>query len=205
MIGSAAPDVVELYPGATARHARAALEAVLERMPFEVHAVSVEDGSEFMADFEVACRDRGIALFVLPPRSPKLERIGRARQPDPHRGVLRGHRRRARPRLARRGTARLGARLQHRPTPPSARLPHPGRVPGLARGRGVTEVPDEYSALTLSGPVGRLWPLPSGSNSVGRVLASQAPPPLPWPPPHDLPLAGLCPARGAILAVVAVP
>jgi transposase InsO family protein len=72
VIGSAAPDVVELYPGATARHARAALEAVLERMPFEVRAVSVDNGSEFMADFEVACRDRGIALFVLPPRSPKL-------------------------------------------------------------------------------------------------------------------------------------
>jgi putative transposase len=25
-----------------------------------------------MADFEEACRARGIALFVLPPRSPKL-------------------------------------------------------------------------------------------------------------------------------------
>ena len=41
-------------------------------MPFEVRAVSVDNGSEFMAEFETACRDRGIALFVLPPRSPKL-------------------------------------------------------------------------------------------------------------------------------------
>ncbi len=72
MIGSAAPDVVELYPSATARHARAALDAVLKRMPFPIRAISVDNGSEFMADFEADCRDRGIRLFVLPPRSPKL-------------------------------------------------------------------------------------------------------------------------------------
>ena len=41
-------------------------------MPFKVRSISVDGGSEFMAEFEVACRDRGIALFVLPPRSSKL-------------------------------------------------------------------------------------------------------------------------------------
>ena len=40
-----------------------------------------------------------------------------------------------------------GRHLQHRPTPPGPRLPHPGRVPGLARARGVTEVPNEYTPL----------------------------------------------------------
>ena len=70
--GPAAPDVLELAPSATAAHACAALEAVLARMPFPVRAISVEDGSEFMAEFEAACQARGIALFVLPPRSPKL-------------------------------------------------------------------------------------------------------------------------------------
>ena len=48
-------------------------------MPFPVRALSVEDGSEFMAEFEQACAERGIALFTLPPRSPKLNgRVERA-------------------------------------------------------------------------------------------------------------------------------
>lgn len=41
-------------------------------MPFPVRAISIDNGSEFMADFETACEARGIRLFVLPPRSPKL-------------------------------------------------------------------------------------------------------------------------------------
>jgi putative transposase len=41
-------------------------------MPFPVRAISIANGSEFMAEFEAACAARGIALFVLPPRSPKL-------------------------------------------------------------------------------------------------------------------------------------
>ena len=32
----------------------------------------MDGGSEFKADFEVLCQERGIRLFVLPPRSPKL-------------------------------------------------------------------------------------------------------------------------------------
>ena len=34
--------------------------------------LQVDGGSEFAADFETACRDRRLRLFVLPPRSPKL-------------------------------------------------------------------------------------------------------------------------------------
>ena len=41
-------------------------------MPFKVRAISVDNGAEFMAEFEQACATRGIRLFVLPPRSPKL-------------------------------------------------------------------------------------------------------------------------------------
>jgi putative transposase len=65
-------DVVELASRATAGRAVAALEAIVARMPFGVRAISVDGGSEFRAEFEVACRERGICLFVLPPRSPKL-------------------------------------------------------------------------------------------------------------------------------------
>ncbi len=35
-------------------------------------AIQVDGGSEFEAIFEEECRRRGIKLFVLPPRSPKL-------------------------------------------------------------------------------------------------------------------------------------
>ncbi len=41
-------------------------------MPFKIKAIQVDGGSEFMAQFEEACQQRRIRLFVLPPRSPKL-------------------------------------------------------------------------------------------------------------------------------------
>jgi putative transposase len=65
-------DVLELGRRATARAAADALDRLAERMPFPVRAISIDNGSEFMAEFETACEARGIALFVLPPRSPKL-------------------------------------------------------------------------------------------------------------------------------------
>ena len=41
-------------------------------MPFAIRAIQVDGGSEFMGEFEAECQKRGIRLFVLPPRSPKL-------------------------------------------------------------------------------------------------------------------------------------
>ena len=57
---------------ATAGTAADFLQELVTRMPFPVQAIQVDGGSEFMAEFEVACHDLGIALYVLPPRSPKL-------------------------------------------------------------------------------------------------------------------------------------
>ena len=65
-------DVVEAHTRATANTSATFLNAVLDRRPFPVHAIQVDGGSEFQAGFEEACRERGIRLFVLPPRSPKL-------------------------------------------------------------------------------------------------------------------------------------
>jgi putative transposase len=65
-------DVLHLASRATATTATAALAAILDRMPFPVRALQVDGGSEFMAEFEATCADRQIRLFVLPPRSPKL-------------------------------------------------------------------------------------------------------------------------------------
>lgn len=57
---------------ATAGTARAFLAEVQARLPFPLKAIQVDGGSEFMAEFEAACQEQAIALFVLPPRSPKL-------------------------------------------------------------------------------------------------------------------------------------
>jgi len=65
-------DVLGVYGRATAITARDFLDAVIDRMPYAVRAIQVDGGSEFKAEFEEACREKGLRLFVLPPRSPKL-------------------------------------------------------------------------------------------------------------------------------------
>jgi putative transposase len=79
-------DVVEVHRRATAQAATAFLGALQARMPFPVKAIQVDGGSEFQAQFEQACAERGIRLFVLPPRSPKLngcvERAHRTHQEE---------------------------------------------------------------------------------------------------------------------------
>jgi putative transposase len=65
-------DVAGLHKAATARTAAAFVERVVAEMPFPVRGVQVDGGSEFMAEFEQACQRLGVRLFVLPPRSPKL-------------------------------------------------------------------------------------------------------------------------------------
>jgi transposase InsO family protein len=65
-------DVLGIASQATARTAAGFLDEVQERMPFPVKAIQVDGGSEFMAEFEEECQSRKIRLFVLPPRSPKL-------------------------------------------------------------------------------------------------------------------------------------
>ena len=65
-------DVLEVHTRATATAATTFLDAIEARTPFPVRAIQVDGGSEFQADFETECQRRGIRLFVLPPRSPKL-------------------------------------------------------------------------------------------------------------------------------------
>jgi transposase InsO family protein len=65
-------DVLGLYSRATANTAAQFLDAILARTPNELKAIQVDGGSEFKADFEALCEERGLPLFVLPPRSPKL-------------------------------------------------------------------------------------------------------------------------------------
>ncbi|NLE94175.1 MAG: transposase [Dehalococcoidia bacterium] len=65
-------DVLEAHTRATSRTASAFIDTLLQRMPFPVKAIQVDGGSEFEDLFEAECQKRGIHLFVLPPRSPKL-------------------------------------------------------------------------------------------------------------------------------------
>ena len=64
--------VARPYKRATAKNAAEFLERVRAQMPDPVRAVQIDGGSEFMAEFEQACADATIPLYVLPPRSPKL-------------------------------------------------------------------------------------------------------------------------------------
>ncbi len=65
-------DVLEVHGRATSLAAAHFLDPLLNRMPFPIAALPVDGGSEFAAEFEMACQQRGLPLFVLPPRSPKL-------------------------------------------------------------------------------------------------------------------------------------
>ena len=65
-------DVVEVHTALSASLATRFLDTCQARMPFRIKALQVDGGSEFKAAFEAACQQRGLKLFVLPPRSPKL-------------------------------------------------------------------------------------------------------------------------------------
>lgn len=65
-------DVLEAHTRASSRTATAFMDSLLGRMPFPVKVIQVDGGSEFQDCFEEECQRRGIKLFVLPPRSPKL-------------------------------------------------------------------------------------------------------------------------------------
>ena len=65
-------DIIDVYSRATANTAAHFLDKLEQRMPFTIRAIQVDGGSEFEAVFEEECQRRNIKLFVLPPRSPKL-------------------------------------------------------------------------------------------------------------------------------------
>ena len=83
-------DVIQAHTRATASTAAQFLETLLHRMPFPIRALQVDGGSEFAADFEQACQQCGLRLFVLPPRSPKLNgAVERAQRTHTERSFIR--------------------------------------------------------------------------------------------------------------------
>ena len=64
--------VARPYKRATAKNAAEFLDACARKCPTPSGPSKSTAGSEFMAEFEMACADAKIPLYVLPPRSPKL-------------------------------------------------------------------------------------------------------------------------------------
>jgi len=63
--------VAETFSNATSTAAASFLHKVIKNMPFQVHSVQVDGGSEFMKYFEEACQKLGVELYVLPPSRPQ--------------------------------------------------------------------------------------------------------------------------------------
>jgi putative transposase len=66
-------DVSRAYRHASSFAAALFLEYMEKKFPFPVRAIQIDGGSEFKKHFEQACQERGIRLFIIPPRSPKLQ------------------------------------------------------------------------------------------------------------------------------------
>jgi transposase InsO family protein len=64
--------VLGIYTQATATTAKRFLDDMEGRSPNKIRAIQIDSGSEFQSVFEEECQRRGIILYVLPPRSPKL-------------------------------------------------------------------------------------------------------------------------------------
>lgn len=60
------------YPNASSAVASNFLDYVINRWPYKPYELQVDGGSEFRANFELACKHNTIKLFVLPPRSPQI-------------------------------------------------------------------------------------------------------------------------------------
>ncbi len=65
----------QIYTQATSEIGAQFLQELVLFYPFKIHSIQVDGGGEFMAGFEHLCKKMGIKLYVLPPRSPKLNGV----------------------------------------------------------------------------------------------------------------------------------
>lgn len=79
-------DVLAVARSTTSAAATRMLREAFGRFGFRVRAIQIDGGSEFKATFEAACAELRIKLFVLPPKSPRLnghvERAHRTHQEE---------------------------------------------------------------------------------------------------------------------------
>ena len=57
---------------ASASTAARLVDKLIDQAPFPIRGIQVDGGSEFQAEFETTCRERGLDLYVLPPKRPQL-------------------------------------------------------------------------------------------------------------------------------------
>ncbi len=60
-----------LYQNAKSKTARKFLMDLRQKAPFSIQSIQVDGGSEFMKEFEEACQEFKIPLYVLPPKRPQ--------------------------------------------------------------------------------------------------------------------------------------
>lgn len=63
--------IMQAYGKATSVNAKRFLIYLKDQLPFKLLSIQVDGGVEFKDELETACKEMGIALFVLPPRKPK--------------------------------------------------------------------------------------------------------------------------------------
>lgn len=61
----------QLYSRATSRNAAMFLTELITAFPMPVTSIQVDNGSEFMSDFEAACQQLNIKLYAIPPATRK--------------------------------------------------------------------------------------------------------------------------------------
>ena len=64
----------QVLTNATSHSAKKFLHQLIKYAPFKISSIQVDGGSEFIAEFEQACADLDIVLFVLPPKKPQYNR-----------------------------------------------------------------------------------------------------------------------------------
>jgi hypothetical protein len=60
-----------LYGNAKSKTAKKFLLDLRKKVPFSISSIQVDGGSEFMKEFEMACQELKIPLYVLPPKRPQ--------------------------------------------------------------------------------------------------------------------------------------
>lgn len=66
--------ICKTYQQETSLNAADFIDFVRQQLPFPIISIQVDGGSEFMSHFKKTCETHLIPLFVLPPRSTKLNR-----------------------------------------------------------------------------------------------------------------------------------
>lgn len=63
--------VTEVYTTASSRSAARFLDTVIARLPFAIGSIQTDNGSEYLGEFDRACKDKNIAHFFSYPHCPK--------------------------------------------------------------------------------------------------------------------------------------